>query len=89
VGENQSPARVPVLWAVGRRGLLHAFHAAPGGCLAVKSYGPSPRGFGERVVKGQPEVSDLTEDRDNRFSVSGILDSDGHCGRAEYKMGGL
>ena len=68
-------------------GLPQAFHMAPGGCLAVKSYGPSPRGFGERVVKGQPEVSDLTEDRDNRFSVSGIPDVTGHHGGAENKMG--
>ena len=33
-------------------GLRHALHAALGGCLAVGSYGPSPRG----VDKGQSKV---------------------------------
>jgi hypothetical protein len=35
MGENLRPIRVPVLWEVGCIRLLHAFHTAPGGCLAV------------------------------------------------------
>jgi hypothetical protein len=50
VGENPRPARVLVLWTDGCRRLPHAFHAAPGGCLAVGSHGISA----QRVVnKGQ------------------------------------
>jgi len=35
---------------------------------------------------GSPRSLGLTEARDNRFSVSGIPDTAGHCGRAENKM---
>lgn len=44
VGENPRPARAPVIWVGG--GFPHAFHMAPGRCLAVGSYRPSPRGSG-------------------------------------------
>jgi hypothetical protein len=39
VGEKLSSARVLVLWVGGRGRLPHAFHAALGMCLAVRSYG--------------------------------------------------
>jgi hypothetical protein len=38
VGECPCPARVLVLWAGGRKRTVHAFHAAPGGHLAVLSH---------------------------------------------------
>jgi hypothetical protein len=65
-GKPASCQRVLVLWADRRGGLPHAFHMAPGGCLAVGSYGPSPWwgvGGGQRVVLGlwaskRPEITD-------------------------------
>jgi hypothetical protein len=40
-------------------------------------------------TRGSPWSLGLTEARDNRFSVPGIPDSDGHSRRAENKMGTL
>ena len=57
----------------------HTFHEAPGGCLAVD---PARGGW----TRGSPWSLGLTEARDNRFSVPGIPDSDGHSRRAENKM---
>jgi hypothetical protein len=57
---------------------VHAFHAAPCGCLAVGSHWTPARwgwGDGYRAVL------------DNRLSVSGIPDTAGHFGRAENKWG--
>ena len=79
----------PDFWCSGRAdsgGLLHAFHAAPGGCLAVGRHGtPTRRGW----TRGSLRSLGLTEARDNRFSVLGIPDTTGHHGRAENKMGSL
>ena len=63
--------------------LPHNFHGAPDGCLTVGSHGTQPaRGW----TRGSPRSLGLTEARDNRFSVSGIPDASGHCGRAENKV---
>jgi hypothetical protein len=48
----------------------------------VESYGPSSRGW----TRGSSRSLGLMEARDNRFLVSGISDTVGHCGRAENKM---
>ena len=40
-----------------------------------------------RVARDNPRSLDLTEARDNRFSVLGIPDTAGHLGRAENKVG--
>jgi hypothetical protein len=85
VRENPHPARVPVLWVGRRRGLPQGFYVAPGGCLSVGSYRPSPRGW----TRGCPRFLGLTEARDNRFSVSGIPGTTGHRRRAEKKVGAL
>jgi hypothetical protein len=37
-------------------------------------------------TRGRPRSLGFTEARDNRFSVSGIPDTAGHCGRAENKV---
>ena len=86
VGENLHPARVLVLWS-GRHWKITAhFPQGPGGgCLAVGSYRPILRGW----TRSSPGSLGLTEARDNRFSVSGIPDTDGHCRTAEDKMGAL
>jgi hypothetical protein len=83
VGENPRPATVLVLWA-GRHGRTVAcFPHVLGGCLAVGSYRPSPWGR----TRGRHRCLGLMEARDNRFSVSGIPDTAGHCKKAENKMG--
>ena len=56
VGENLHPARVPVLWVGGCRGLPHTFHGALGGYLVVGSYGPSPRDW----TRGSPRYQVLS-----------------------------
>ena len=79
MGENPSPARVLVLWA-GRCGrLLHAFHAVPGWVS----------GCGKLQTRGSLRSLGLIEDRNNRFSVLGIPDTTGYCGRAENKVRAL
>jgi hypothetical protein len=45
----------------------------------VGSYSPSQRGW----TRGRLRSLSLTESSDNRFSVLGIPDTAGHCGRAE------
>ena len=56
-------------------GLLHAFHAALGGCLVVGSHGLSLGGGEQGAVLG------------TRFSVSGIPDTAEHLRRAENSWG--
>ena len=77
MGENLRPARVLVLWAGGHGRLPLAFHAAPGGCLAVLSHWSHSMGGGQGAVLG------------TRFSALGIPDTTGHRGRAENRMGAL
>jgi hypothetical protein len=74
VGENPSPARVPLLWAGRHRGVPHAFHTATWVSGCGKPRTPALGG----VDKGSPRSLDLTEARDNRFSVSGIPDTTKH-----------
>jgi hypothetical protein len=60
VGENTCPARVQVLWA-GRGGrTVHAFHAAPGGHMAMLCHRPHTAGGGQGAAAG------------TRFLASGI-----------------
>jgi hypothetical protein len=80
VGENLHPARVPVLWLGGLRRTAPnpRFPNGPGwvsGC--GKPLNPSLAGGGQGAVLG------------TRFSVSGTLDTVGHHGRAENRMGAL
>jgi hypothetical protein len=85
VGENPCPTRVPVFWAGGCRGVSHAFHMAPGGCLAVGTHRLQPMS-GCGWARGSSRSLGLTEARDNRFSVAGIPDAIGHRRRAENKV---
>jgi hypothetical protein len=75
---------LPEFWCSGRAdvgGLPHAFHVAPGGCLAVGSHGTQPtRGW----TRGSLRPLGLTEAKDSKFSVSDVA---GHGRRAENKLG--
>lgn len=79
VGENLSPARVPVLWAGILRSTAASFQRGPGWVSDCGRHRTPARGDWGVWTSGILRSLSLMDARDNRLSVSGIPDTVGHC----------